>query len=513
MRIPPFARRASCAALLLTAAQLHAAVKLPTIFSDHMVVQADKPVNIWGKADPGEKVAIEFLGKSYNTEADAQGKWKAVLDAAPKGGPTALKVNDRTINDVLVGEVWLASGQSNMQFTVMNAMNAKDEMAAATNKDIREFYVAKDSADTPKDDVPEGKWVVSDPKSVGTFSAVAYFFARDINKALQSPVGIIHSSWGGSPVEGWMSPESLADPAFATVRQRWDELLKAYPAKQKKYDADMLAWKEAVKQDPKLKRPAPPIGPTSQHKLSGPYNGMIKPLIPYTFRGMLWYQGEANVARGETYSALFKTFIPQIRQDFGQGDFPFYFVMLANLGAYNSPNLSMAFLREAQTTALTLPQTGMAVATDVGEDKDIHPKNKQEVGKRLALVALANTYGKGNEYTGPVLKDSAVEGNAMKLTFTHAEGMTLKPVRPDKKSFELAGADKVYHPAEAKVDGNTITVTSAQVAAPLTVRYAYAGNPELIVYNAAGLPAPPFRTDTWPVLPAAAATAAPAGAE
>ncbi len=508
MFIPPLLKRLSCgAAFLFAVAHLDAAVKLPTIFSDHMVLQADKPVNIWGKADAGEKVVIEFLGKTYNTQADAEGKWKTALDASPKGGPTTLKVNDRVINDVLVGEVWLASGQSNMQFTVMNALNAKDEMAAATNKEIREYSVPKDSADLPKDDVPGARWVVSDPKAVGTFSAVAYFFARDINKSLQTPVGIIHSSWGGSPVEGWMSPESLSDPAFATVRQRWADLLKIYPAKQKKYDEDMVAWKEAVKQDPKAKRPPPAIGPASQHKLSGPYNGMIKPLIPYTFRGMLWYQGEANVPRGETYSALFKTFIPQMRQDFGQGDFPFYFVMLANLGPYNSTNFAMPFLRESQAAALSLPQTGMAVATDVGEDKNIHPINKQEVGKRLALIALANAYGKGGEFSGPILQESTVDGGGMKLAFTHADGMTLKPARPDKKSFELAGADKVFHPATATVEGDTIIVTSPQVTAPVALRYAFAANPDLIVYNAAGLPAPPFRTDTWPVLPLPSATA------
>lgn len=506
MFIPSFLKRISCgAAFLIAAAHLDAAVKLPTIFSDHMVLQADKPVNIWGKAEAGEKVAVEFLGKTYNTQADAEGKWKLTLDASPKSGPTTLKVNDQTINDVLVGEVWLASGQSNMAFTVMNSLNAKEEMAAATNKEIREYLVPRNSADAPQDDVPGARWIVSDPKAVGIFSAVAYYFAREINKALQTPVGVIHSSWGGSPVEGWMSPESLADPAFTTVRQRWADLLKAYPAKQKKYEEDMAAWKEAVKQDPKAKRPPPAIGPASQHKLSGPYNGMIKPLIPYTFRGMLWYQGEANVPRGETYSALFKTFIPQMRKDFGQGEFPFYFVMLANLGPYNSPNLAMPFLREAQASALSLPQTGMAVATDVGEDKNIHPANKQEVGKRLALIALANTYGKGGEFSGPTLQESAVEGGGMKLTFTHADGLALKPAKPDKKSFELAGADKVFHPAEAKVAGDAIIVTSAQVPAPVAVRYAYAANPELIVYNAAGLPAPPFRTDTWPVLPAAGA--------
>lgn len=501
--------------LLLSISTLPAAVKLPAIFSDHMVVQAGKPVNIWGKADPGEKVTVQFLGKTYDTSAADDGKWTLQIDAAEKGGPTELKVNDTVIKDVLVGEVWLASGQSNMQFTVAKSKDAAAEMASATNSQIREFYVPHVSADENQDDVV-GKWVVCSPQTVGPFSAVAYFFARDISEKLGTPVGVIHSSWGGSPAEGWMSPETLAAPEFQPVRERWADLLAAYPKKKEIYDVAYPAWQQAVKEKvtPLPKRPATPIGPESQHKLSGPYKGMIKPLLPYTIQGVLWYQGEANVARGETYSALFNALIKQWRADFGQGDFPFYFVQLANLGAPNSPSLNMAFLREAQATALAQPKTGMAVATDVGEEKDIHPTNKQSVGQRLALIALANTYGQDGEYSGPVFAEATPDGATLRVKFTHADGLVLKPATPGKKSFELAGADKVLHPAEAKVEGDTVILSSPKVSAPLTMRYAYAANPDMILYNAADLPAPAFRTDKEPVLkPAAGVAGAASSAE
>jgi sialate O-acetylesterase len=661
------------ATLLLPMASAFADVTLPAIFSDHMVLEKTAKVPFWGKADPGEKVTITLGEKTATTTAGDDGKWTTSLDLSDSGpGPFAVKVqgkNEIPIADVLVGEVWVASGQSNMEWTVKNTSNAEEAIAQSANPQIRQFLVKKSALPAPTDFV-EGAWTVASPETTGGFTAVGYYFAKLLNKELKTPVGLINTSWGGTPSEAWTSQEALqsvpelkdaserllkdvasfaernkdfaekfsawlkdnnrvdqkADPAaFAgvdvsaegwvpvtlpgvitgkdlpkngTVWLRRDidvaevpkngfrptfngvdgfeafywngELISEFtyetapgagprreyviPAAKIKQGKNVAAVRiyapsvpPAVKNDlpqfgkqsaPWLAKgetsfpdlaagakpaPAAPAAlPPQSHTASYLYNGMLNPIIPYAIKGAIWYQGETNAGRSIQYRTAFPLMITDWRTKWEQGDFPFYFVQLANfMGKTNTPTESgWAELREAQSQTLKLANTGQAVIIDIGESADIHPRNKKDVGERLAQIALAKDYGQDIVYSGPVYKSLKVADGKAVLTFDHiGGGLVANPVpakydvntgkketadlvrnspNSELEGFAICGEDKQWVWADAKIDGDTVVVWSDKVAKPVAVRYGWANNPNTNLYNKAGLPASPFRTDDFP---------------
>lgn len=430
-----------------------------------MVLQQGIPVRIWGTAGPGEAVRVEFEGQSVSTTAGAGGKWEAWLKPLTAAGPLEMKITGASamvVKDVLVGEVWLASGQSNMEFALSGAMNHDEEVAAADHPFLRLFIVKRVEADQPADDVT-GAWEVCTPKTAARFSAVAYFFGRDLEGRLHVPMGLIESNWGGTPAQSWTSREALQnDPALQYVAGEWQRVLA----------------------DPALRKPYP----TAPFRL---YNAMIAPLTPYAIRGAIWYQGESNTSETHAfrYRRLFATMIEDWRNRWGEGDFPFLFVQLANFKA----NGLWPVLRESQAEALRLRNTGMAVTIDIGNPANVHPTNKQEVGRRLALAARALVYGEAVEFSGPVYRQATGEGGALRVWFTHAEGMQAKGGGA-VSGFTVAGKDGNFVPAEARIEGDTVVVSSPQVSAPAAVRYAWADDPECNLINREGLPAVPFRS-------------------
>ncbi len=496
MNIPT--TRAFALSLLLTAFSLQAAVKLPAVFSDHMVLQQGAPVRIWGAASPGEEVRVEFQGQSVQAKAAESGKWSVYLRPLIAAGPLEMKVNDTVIRDVLVGEVWLSSGQSNMEFKLQQAVNHDEEIARANYPMIHLFQVKRAVADQPADDVV-GSWQVCTPETIKTFSAVQYFFTRHLIEDLHVPMGMIESDWGGTPAQSWTSKEALAaEPGLKYVGENWDAVLAKYPDAKKDWDQRVAAWETRAAQaktagTPVPPRPGAPQGPGHPNTPSGLWNGMIAPLVPYGIRGVIWYQGESNAGSdldAYNYRRLFATMIQDWRNRWGQGDFPFLFVQLANY----KTNGRWPVLRESQNEVLRLANTGMAVIVDIGESRDIHPKNKQDVGLRLALAARAIAYGEPVEYSGPVYRTMAPEGGAVRVYFTHAARMTGRG-GTELKGFEIAGADGQFAPADARVEGSTIVLSSPSVPSPVSVRYGWADDPECNLVNQAGLPASPFRSE------------------
>ncbi|AHF90571.1 sialate O-acetylesterase [Opitutaceae bacterium TAV5] len=506
MRTPLF-----CVSSLLLSCALHAEVVLAPLFRDGAVLQREKPVPVWGVADPGEKVTVTFADKSASAAAGTDGKWRVDLPAlAASGEARTLTVTGQkdvlTVNDVVVGEVWLASGQSNMEWVVKNTNSGGYEAIAANWPLIRHYKAKRTVSDTPAAAV-EGAWAAATPAAVGEFTAVGYYFAVDLYRALGVPVGIINSSWGGTRVEAWMDP-AAADvkkgPVFAAIHERWAKALADYPAAKEKYDASYKTWtaeRDAAKEagQPFTKRPpGAPWGPGHPATPSGLYNGMIAPLVPYALRGTIWYQGESNAGRANEYRELFSAMITGWRSLFAQGDFPFYWVQLANYRASGPDNTEYAFLRGAQTETLSLPNTGQAVIIDIGNVTDIHPRNKLDVGRRLALVALARDYGKADLIdSGPVFAAATRNGASMVVTFESLKSPLISPLGVQPPGFELAGADQVFYPAEARIEGDTVVVTSARVAEPVAVRYAWRNAPAAGLFNREGLPAVPFRSDNW----------------
>lgn len=489
-------------------------VRLPAIVSDHMVLQQEVAANVWGWAEPGEKVTVKFAGQTLATTAAGNGEWSVKLAELPPGTKGELTVagkNALTVADVIVGEVWVCSGQSNMEWIVANSMDAEAETKAATYPELRMFTVTKKAALEPQQDCV-GKWEVCTPESVPRFSAVGYFFARHLYQTLGQPVGMIHSSWGGTPAEFWVpTPILKRDADFQPIMKAWDEKVAAYPKAKEAYAAALEKWKEADKaaKESGAKSPPAPRAPQGGDAFGSPgclYNGMIEPIADYTIRGAIWYQGEANAAQAQLYRKLFPTMIRSWRAMW-ESEFPFLFVQLANFMARHPEptDSSWARLREAQTMTLETPRTGMAVAIDIGEADNIHPKNKQEVGRRLALAAEATVYYVDQEFSGPIFTGGQAEDGKFRLSFRNSDG--IKASDDGKlKGFAIAGEDRKFVWAEATVEGDHVIVSSPQVAAPVAVRYGWADNPEVNLVNATGLPASPFRTDDWPM-----AAAAPAG--
>ncbi len=635
--------------LLWVGISAFAQLRLPAFFGDHMVLQRQQPISVWGWANPGEKVTVMLERVSATARADKGGRWRVQLPAQEAGGPYTLTVKGNTtltLNDVWMGDVWLCSGQSNMEWTVAQSMNPAEEIAAANYPTIRHFKVKRTVASLPQDDVQGSGWNPATPEHVGQFTGVGYFFARHLQKELNVPIGLLNASWGGTHVETWTSREVFAgDPEFGGMiaringgfidsvkrarddafnrmlqdlqeqiarnsdMQQWSAAAYAasdwtaikvpgYWEQQKlpgldgvvwvrsgfeltaaqtgaatlhlgRIDDMDITWVNGIKvgesdQHSVVRKYSLPagllkpgintiairiedtggnggfsgksdelyiafadgsrvslagtwkhrvekIGPTAAAGAMGPnefptllFNGMVHPLIPYGIKGAIWYQGESNAGRAFQYRKAFPLMINDWRRRWGQGDFPFYFVQLATFfagsgGNKNSGN-EWAELREAQTLTLSLPQTGMAVTTDVGNPTDIHPANKQEVGRRLALQALQKTYGQTNLLaSGPVLQKAVFDNNRAVLQFNHAgSGLTTTDRYGYLYGFEIAGSDQQWHFARAWIEGNTVVVQSDKVSAPVAVRYNWTDNAEAgNLFNKEGLPAAPFRTDNW----------------
>jgi sialate O-acetylesterase len=668
--------------IILLASALGSAVadvKLPAIISDHMVLQRTDKVPIWGWAESGENVAVTLDDQTAKTTADANGKWRVSLNLKDSAvGPFEMVVegkNKLTVTDVVVGEVWVASGQSNMEFRVKATAGANEVIAKSENPQIRHFLVKLKSSLEPLDDTV-GKWVVASPATTGEFSAVGYFFARSLQATLKVPVGLIHSSWGGTPSEAWTSVPAIDSvPDLKEARERLWTMGKEYPAKRKLFNEQVVPWlKEHGREDQPTPDAAPftgetvtsegwvpvtlpgevkaeglpeagvvwlrkeidipkksgvgmgfmlPIdgfdsvywngkllktttpgnypgngstrrdGPffipdsavktgknviairlyeplalakfTSEPRL-GPislagewmakaetafppttpevlatapatpaffrafqftpstlFNGMINPILPYAIKGAIWYQGETNVIRAWQYRMALPLLISDWRRQWKQGDFPFYIVQLANYQPKKtSPSESQwAELREAQTLATKLPNTGIAVAIDLGEANDIHARNKKDVGERLALLALAHDYKQPVPASGPTYESAQILPGKIVLSFKDTTGpLVAKPLpatydvrtltketaplvrnSPDSQleGFAICGADKKWVWADAKIEGDTVIVSSKEVSQPIAVRYAWSDNPTCNLYNKAGLPAAPFRTDDFPL--------------
>ncbi|MEY2598955.1 MAG: hypothetical protein RLZZ142_1214 [Verrucomicrobiota bacterium] len=490
-----------------------------------MVVQAGKPAVLWGWADAGEKVAVEFGSQKAETTAGSDGKWKLQV-ALPSGeGPHQIRVqgkNSLTIQDVLVGEVWVCSGQSNMEWKVQQSLQPEKDIAEANFPKIRHFDIKNTISATPKDDV-EGAWVVCSPQTVPNFTAVGYFFGRELHHKLkQVPVGLVAPNWGGTVAEAWTSRAALeAEPLLKPMLDRYakqdadfnEEAAKANFEKAKaSYEKAQAAWKDAAAKAKAEGMPVPPA-PAAPRLVtrvsSGPnfpanlYNGMIAPIVNLPIRGAIWYQGESNVGRAFQYRTVFPNMIGNWRKDFAQGDFPFYFVQLApySYGRGKGDPTPCAELWEAQLRTLrNVPKTGMAVTTDIGDVKDIHPKNKQEVGRRLSLWALHHDYGqKDLVFSGPLYRGAKVEGGKIRIQFDHAAGLKSSNGAA-LTHFTIAGEDRNFVAAEAKIEGDALVVGSAEVAKPVAVRFAWRDDAEPNLVNGAGLPASPFRTDEFPAV-------------
>jgi sialate O-acetylesterase len=500
---------------LALAAPAWADVKPHGLFTDNCVLQAGKEVPIWGTAAPGEMVTVTVSGNAGGTFSgltDKDGRWLVRLPSMKASNePITLTIkgkNEVVVKNVLVGEVWICSGQSNMEWALHSSHGAEESMANSEDSLLRLITVPHSVQMTPQYNIG-GRWTECSPRTVGNFSGVAYFFGRDLRKALNVPVGLIHTSWGGTPAEAWTSKESLnSEPLLQHYPADLDKAMKNFdPAKAKEaYDQALTKWKEAAakaKADgkPAPNRPQQQQSPDkSSHAPSGLYNGMIAPLVPYAIAGAIWYQGESNAGAAYEYRTLFPTMIKDWRKQFRQGDFPFLFVQLAPfMKIVKEPSDSAwAELRDAQLyTTKVSPKTGMAVITDVGEENDIHPKKKEPVGARLALAARAIAYGEKIEYSGPVLEKATFEDGKAVLTFLHV-GDGLATHKQELTGFTICGEDRKFHNARATITGNdTVEVTCPDVAKPVAVRFGWANYPVVNLSTKDGLPASPFRTDDW----------------
>lgn len=491
--------------MLIAGIPASASVQMHNLFCDNMVLQRDMSIPVWGTADPGEKVAVSLNGRKITTRADSDGKWKVSFEPMKAGGPYKLLVvgsNMVLCENVMIGEVWVCSGQSNMWWTVKLSANADEEIANAKYPNIRLFTVPQAMAAEPRSQV-NGKWVECSPETIPGFSAAAYYFGRELHRKLNVPIGLIHTSWGGTPAESWTSLARLkSDPDYDAIVKRYDDSIAAYEKAKAEYPGVLAQWEKDSEKARAENKPAPekPKEPAYNPWIpSSLYNAMIAPLIPYGIKGAIWYQGESNAGRAYQYRKLFPDMIKNWRKDWGQGDFPFLFVQLANWAPKTDQPIDdqWAELREAQTMTLSLKNTGMALAIDIGDPNNIHPANKQEVGRRLALNALAKSYGKKIAYSGPIFRAAEPENGTIVLVFDHVGG-GLVAKDGELKGFTIAGEDRKFVPAEAKIVGNNIVVSSPSVGNPVAVRYSWAINPDGNLYNKAGLPASPFRTDDWP---------------
>jgi len=502
---------------LLSGAMAKADVTLPKILSSHMVVQRDLPVHVWGWASAGEEVSVTFRGETRTTKAEKLGRWSLYLKPGAAGGPYELTVkgvpatqaaggdaaapvstDSITLDDVLVGDVWVASGQSNMEFSMGGGFGGADTAAEDLPKagipNIRMLIVKRLASEYPKDDIDTDiwpGWTASTPETAKNFSAVAWYFAREIEQREHVPVGVIDSTWGGTVADTWTRMAALGENgALAPVFTQWGKMTE-------REENELLRGKDEQRQRDEAKaqgKPAPQFPWHPQLTSWGPgmlWNGMIAPLTPFPIRGVIWYQGESNsaMARAPLYKQVFSTMIEDWRHEWGVGDFPFLYVQISAFKSNDTEN--WAELREQQLKTLELRNTAMAVTIDIGNPDDVHPKDKVDVGHRLALAARAIAYGEDINYSGPVFRQATPEGNAIRVWFDHhAKGLMAKGGA--LTGFEVAGADGKFVPATATIDGNEVVVTSDAVAEPRLVRYGWANSPQCNLFNGEGLPASPF---------------------
>jgi sialate O-acetylesterase len=495
-----------------------AEVRLPKVFSSHMVLQQDKPLVVWGWAEPNEKVTVALASGSQQVQANERGEWKATLPAMKASGPFTLTVSGSTkvqFEDVMIGEVWLCSGQSNMEMGIGVSQDATNEIAAADYPGIRLLKVTKSWKPEPQNDI-EGTWKACTPATVaeggwGGFSACAYYFGRELHKKLGVTVGVIDASWGGTRIESWTPPEGFAavpalkreyesvelgDPRTVPHQQRLEQVLQET---ERWLAAARKALSEHALVPPMPAYPAELLPPHDVQQATALYNGMIHPVHPFALRGAIWYQGESNATEGMLYAERMKALIGGWRQVWGEGDFPFYFVQIAPY-TYGFNAEIIGEFWEAQTAAQAVPNSGMAVINDIGNLKNIHPTNKQEVGRRLALWALAKTYGQEKlVYSGPVFKAMTIEGDKLRLSFDHADtGLASRDGKP-LNWFELIDADEGgFVPAEARIDGSAVVLSAPGVKHPVAMRFAWSMLAQPNLMNTEGLPASAFRAGTVP---------------
>jgi sialate O-acetylesterase len=504
---------------LLLVSTATAEVKLPNIFSDHMVLQQGQKNKIWGQATAGEAVTVSIDKQSQKATAAADGTWSVMLDPLPVGGPYELTVkgqNEIKISDILVGEVWICSGQSNMQWWVKLANDPDLEKLTAKHPKIRMINFPQIGSQEPIWTHESRHWMVCSPDTVSDFSAVGYFFARQLHQSLDVPIGMINNAWGGSSCEAWIRRDILnADPKYKPLMDRWAESEATFPGKIAELSAKIEALSakgDSLTDDQKkeleaLKKERQGFQGqlAGQHRPANIYNGVLKSHLGYGIKGAIWYQGESNAGRAYQYRDLFPLMIQSWRDEWKQGDFPFYWAQLADyLAEQTQPGDSTwAELREAQTMTMSrLPNTGEAVIIDIGEGKDIHPKNKVDVGRRLARWALAKDYGISIPYHSPQFKSIEIKGNKAILTFDYVDGGWRPFDVNEPRGFAIApeganGSNFVWATAKILPD-NTIEVSNDTVAAPVAVRYGWAENPIVNMFNGVGLPLTPFRTDNRP---------------
>jgi sialate O-acetylesterase len=480
-----------------------------------MVLQCGMPIPVFGLADPGEEIVVSLGGHTVRTQADEDGRWIVKLPAMKAGGTHQLEVrasNRVTINGILVGEVWICSGQSNMEWAVRLAKHADQEIPKARDPDIRLFQVPKRPSGIPAFDV-QAEWRPCSPESIGDFSAVAYYFGRELRNVLGVPIGLIQAAWGGTAISPWIPREGFASSP------QWKNTLETIEAARRGYRKaiggsldDLEAWSRAAevaltRDAPIPRMPLLPLHPLESHEQpTGLYNGMIHPVVPFAIRGVIWYQGESDVGAGMKYSEKMNALIQGWRKVWGQGDFPFYYVQLAPFSypeeippeEPSDPHhvFELPEIWEAQTAVLRLPNTGMVVTTDLGELKDIHPSEKREVGRRLSLWALARTYGKERlVYSGPLYRSITLEGGKIRIHFDHVgSGLTTRDGSPPTW-FEVAGPDRVFTRAQASIEGDTVLVFHASVPEPSAVRFGWHQEAQPNLINEEGLPASPFRAE------------------
>lgn len=546
------------ALLLIAAVFARGEVTLSPLFSDGAILQRNTVVPVWGAATPGKDVTVSLGSQKKTTTVAPDGNWMVKLDPMEtSSNPATMTVSDgvstNSINDILIGEVWIASGQSNMDFPLDRTETAAAELAASTDNHLRFFQIPKQTSDKPEQRIPGAQWVAASPETAKPFSAVAYFFAKEIRKDQACPVGIIQASWGGTRIECWTGLEGLKNPPpIEEAVAAWDhavarhEKVSANPKIEEDYQAALASWKEAEKamrsvQDAAMKLysselaagidpgakptmlPPPqnpdPMGIPSQ--LKPPqipcvlFNGMIHPAIPYALRGAIWYQGEQNSSQGLQYRELLPRLISNWRSQWGS-DFPFLIVQLPAFGKDSEPvaEKGWPWLREAQLRTLSVPKTGLAVTIDVGDPNDVHPRHKLTVGKRLALLAFRDVYEKKIEASGPLYDGFKIEGDKILVSFKEtAKGLTLgsspwsakgvDPLPTDRLiGFYIAGEDRKWIEADAAIAGsNNVVVSGKSLTNPVAVRYGWAQSPRCNLYNSEGLPASPFRTDSWDPTP------------
>jgi sialate O-acetylesterase len=516
----PFRVVAAIGFLVIPCLPARAEVKPHALFSDGAVFQRGKSVPVWGTADPDEPVEVsvfregQLIGPAKSATADKNGNWRIDLpNFTEAGGPYEMQIkgksNTAAVKDILVGEVWVCSGQSNMEWPLNRSKGAKSAIKHSANPKIRLFKVTNGPSMTPEREA-KGKWVECGPKAVDNFSAVGYFFGRYLQHKLDVPVGLVQNAWGGTPAEVWTSRKTLeSDPALKHLVTDFEQRILDYPKQLQDFEVATAKYKEDVEKaksdgKPAPKQPKKPEDPKT-FVYAAPfllYNSRIATIIPYAIRGAIWYQGESNAGpvRAEEYATLFPTMIKNWRQDWGQGDFPFLFVQLAPFMDIDdeATDTPWAWLREAQRqTSLNLPNTAMAVITDGGDEQDIHPKAKQPVGERLAFAALALAYGQSVPYTGPIFDSLKVVNGEAVVSFKNADsGLDVRG--EELTGFTIAGKDGKFVPAKAVVRGNQVVVSSPEVREPTAVRFGWANYPVVNLWGKDGLPASPFRSDDFP---------------